>query len=153
MCYASFMLTKYYAEKLNQNDDYKCCVTGVTGITGTLYLTQDRRIDITEEFGHEVEEANTDSKKKRPVAALAHLQDYMHAINHKPSKWKDMEYDQMYRKFWVGFANYMGKHANNKTMVKFPWGKKTASKKAVMSRAVASTATLTNNVCQISSSN
>ena len=77
-----FYAYKYYAEKLNQNDDYKCCVTGVTGITGNSYFTQDRRIDITEEFGHEVEWAKTDYKKKQSIAALTHPQDYMNIVKH-----------------------------------------------------------------------
>ena len=35
------------------------CVTGVTGITGTSFFTQDRRIGLPEEFGHAVEVAET----------------------------------------------------------------------------------------------
>ena len=44
--YDYFMLTQYSAEELNQNDDDMSCVTGITGITGTSFFTQDRRIDI-----------------------------------------------------------------------------------------------------------
>ena len=65
-------------------------VTGVTGITGTSFFTQDRRIDLTKEFAHAVEVSKTESKRKRPVAALAHLQDYMNTINYEPSKWEDI---------------------------------------------------------------
>ena len=57
-------------------------MTGVTGITGNSYFTQDRRIDITEEFGHAVEWAKTDYKKKQSIAALTHPQDYMNIVKH-----------------------------------------------------------------------
>ena len=50
--------------------------------------------------------------------------------------------------FWGKFGTYLGQHAKNKTMVKFPWGKKTASKKGVMSRKVARTDTSTRDVYQ-----
>ena len=59
----------------------------------------------------------------------------------------------MYRKFWGGFATYMGKNENNKTGVKFPRGKKTYSKKYVMSRKVARTDTSNKDVTQSHSSN
>ena len=39
MYYAYFMLTQYYAEELNQNDDDMSCVTGVTAITGNTFYT------------------------------------------------------------------------------------------------------------------
>ena len=43
----------------------------------------------------------------------------------------------------------MGQNAKNKTMVKFPRGKKTDSKKGVMNREVARTDTSTKDVSQI----
>ena len=61
-----------------------------------------------------MEEAETELKKKWSVSALSNLQDYKNAINHEPSKWEDLEYDQMSHKFWGGFYTYMGKHAMNK---------------------------------------
>ena len=54
--------------------------------------------------------------------------------------------------FWGGgrgVQTYMGQNAKNKTMVKFPQRKKTASKKDVMSSKVASAATSTRDVSQI----
>ena len=50
--------------------------------------------------------------------------------------------------FWGKFGTYLGQNAKNKAMVKFPWGKKIASKKGVMSRKVARTATSTKDVSQ-----
>ena len=73
--------------------------------------------------------------------ALGHLQDFMDAISHQPSKWEDMEHCHMNHDFGGKFGTYLGKHAKNKMMVKFPRGKKTASKKGIMSRKVARTAT------------
>ena len=55
--------------------------------------------------------------------------------------------------FWGGFATYMGNFTSNKTMVQFNQGKKILSKKAVISRKVASTATSTKVVYQIRSCN
>ena len=49
---------------------------------------------------------------------------------------------------WEEIGTYLGQHAKNKMMVKFPWGKKTASKKGVMSRKVARTDTSTRDVYQ-----
>ena len=49
---------------------------------------------------------------------------------------------------WEEIGTYLGQHANNKTMVKFPWGKMKASKKGVMSRKVARTDTSTKDVSQ-----
>ena len=43
--------------------------------------------------------------------------------------------------FLGGFGTYLGHHAKNKKMMKFIQGKKTASKKVVMSRKVARTST------------
>ena len=50
--------------------------------------------------------------------------------------------------FWGKLGTYLGQHAKNKTVVKFPRGKKTASKKSVMSRKVSRTATSTKDVSQ-----
>ena len=55
--------------------------------------------------------------------------------------------------FWGKFVTYLGQHAKNKTIVKFPLGKKTASKKVVLSRKVARTDTSTKGVSQIRLSN
>ena len=49
---------------------------------------------------------------------------------------------------WGRFGTYLVQHAKNKTMVKFPRGKKTASKKGVISRKVARTDTSTKDVSQ-----
>ena len=51
--------------------------------------------------------------------------------------------------FWGKFGTYLGRHARNKTVVKFPRVKKIASKKGDMSRKGASTATSTKDVSQI----
>ena len=51
--------------------------------------------------------------------------------------------------FWGEIGTYLGQHARNKTMAKFPQGKETASKKGVMSRKVARTYTSTKDVSQI----
>ena len=40
------MLTQYAAEQFNQNDDNMSCVTGIKGITGTSYFTQDILTDL-----------------------------------------------------------------------------------------------------------
>ena len=99
MYYASFMLTQYSAKELNQNDDDMSCVNGVTGKTGTSFYTQHTGFNVTEEFGHTVDEAQSESKTKRTAAASAHLQDFMDAISHKPSKWEDMEHCNMTHDF------------------------------------------------------
>ena len=66
----------------------------------------------------------------RLVASNTHLK-------HKPSKWGYLEYDHMSHKcVGGGGSTYMGNHARNKTRFEFPRGKKTASKKAVMSRKI-----------------
>ena len=62
-----------------------------------------------------VDEAESESKIKQSVEASEHLQYFMEAIKHKPSKWEDLENYQMSHKFWGGFATYMGKHARNET--------------------------------------
>ena len=59
----------------------------------------------------------------------------------------------MSHNYWGGFDTYMGKNTRNKTRYKFPQVQKTASKKAVMSRKVASTVTSKKDVTQICSSN
>ena len=104
-------------------------------------FTQYRRIDLPKELGHAVEESNTDSKKKYSVEALAHLKDYMNTMKNEPGKWQDLEYYHTSYKFWGGFSTYMGNHERNKTSVNFPWGKKTSSKKYVMSRKLTRTDT------------
>ena len=73
----------------------------------------------------------------------------MDAISHQPSKWEDLEHFHMPHYFWGKFGTYLFQNANNKTMVKFPMGKKTASKKGDMSRKLARTATSTKDVSQI----
>ena len=87
ICYAYFLLIKAVPQYYPQNDDDVSCVTGVTGITGPSLTTQYRRSDITEFFVNVVEEATTDSKRKRSVAALSHLQYYTDASKHDPIKW------------------------------------------------------------------
>ena len=46
------------------------------------------------------------------------------------------------------FGTYLGQHAKNKTMAKFPRGNKTISKKGVVSRKVARTDNSTKDVSQ-----
>ena len=46
MWYVYFMLPIDAAEELNQNYYDMSCVNGATGITGTSFFTQYRRIDI-----------------------------------------------------------------------------------------------------------
>ena len=70
-------------------------------------------------FGHIMEESETESRNKQSVAALTHLQDYINAIKHVPSKCVDIEYEHIYHKFLGYFATYTGKYANNKTRAKF----------------------------------
>ena len=74
MYYASFNITPDSAEELNENYDDMSCMTRYTGTVGTS-------------FRHAVDEAKSDSMKKRSSAASGHLQDYMDAIFHEPSKW------------------------------------------------------------------
>ena len=57
-----------------------------------------------------------------------------------------MERYHMTHDFWGKFETYLGQHDKNKTMVKFPRSKKTASNKGVTIRKVARTATSTNDV-------
>ena len=45
------------------------CVTGVTGTTKTIFYTQNRRIDILEDFGHALNQAQRESEKKLTVAS------------------------------------------------------------------------------------
>ena len=63
------------------------CVTKITGTTRTKFFTQYRIINILTELGNEFDKADSKSKKKRSVVELAHLQDFMDAIKHRPSKW------------------------------------------------------------------
>ena len=91
MFYDSLMLTQYAAERLNKNNDDISCVTWVTGINGTTFLTRDRRIGILKVFGHAVDLSQSGSKKKCTVAALGHLRDFMDAIKQQPSEWEDLE--------------------------------------------------------------
>ena len=72
----------------------------------------------------------------------------MDSIFHQPSKWEDLEHCHTTHDLWEGIGSYQGQHAKNKTMVKFPWGKKTASKKGVISSKVARTDTSTRDVYQ-----
>ena len=58
------MLIKAIPEDYLQNDDDVYCVTGVTGINGPLFISQDRRSDLQAFFQNSVEEAATESKKK-----------------------------------------------------------------------------------------
>ena len=76
-----------------------------------------------------MEEAATEFNKKRSVAALYHLQDFMHASNYDPINWEDITHDHMTQYFWGLFETYMGKYARNKTKVKFSDGNSSASKK------------------------
>ena len=46
MCYAYLMVIIDISEYFLQNGDNISCVTGVTGITGASFITQDRRRDV-----------------------------------------------------------------------------------------------------------
>ena len=50
--------------------------------------------------------------------------------------------------FWGEIGTHLVQQAKNKMILKFSWGKKTASKKVVMSRKVARTDTSTKDVSQ-----
>ena len=54
-----FMITQDYAEELNENTDFMSYVTGVTGTTGATFYTQHTQLNITEEFRHAVDEAQS----------------------------------------------------------------------------------------------
>ena len=95
-----------------------------------------------------VDEAQSESTKKRTALALGNLQDFMDAIIHQPRKWGDLERFHMTHYFGEKFGTYLGQYEKNKIMVKFPWGNKTASKKGAMIRKVARTATSTKDVSQ-----
>ena len=120
---------------------------------GTTFYTQHTKIDPPEVFGHAVNEYQSGSKLKQTVAASVHLQYYMDAISHQPIKREDMEHFHMTHDFWGDSTTYLGHNARNKTMMKFPRSKDTASRKAVMSRKVASTVTSKKDVTKICSSN
>ena len=127
------MLIKAVPEDYLQNDDDVSCVTVVTVITGPSFISQDRRIYLPTLFQHTVEEAATEYNKKGLVAALSHLQYFMHASNHETINWEDLIHDHMTQDFWGAFATYMGKYERNKTKVNFSDGNSSASKKIVKS--------------------
>ena len=98
------MLIKTIPEDYLQNYDDVSCVTGVTGITGPSFASQDIRSDLPALLQHAVEESATESKKKRSVAALSHLQYFMRASNHNPINWEDLTHDHMSKVlpiYWV----------------------------------------------------
>ena len=142
------MLTQHSAETFNQNGDDISCVTEVTGTTGPTFYTQHTRFNIPAEFGHVVDEDQSEYKKKQTAASSWHLEDFMDAISHQPSKWEDLDHCHMTHDFWGEFGTYLGHNANNKYMVKFPWGNKTTSMKGDMSRKLARTDTSTKDVSQ-----
>ena len=128
ICYAYFLLIKAVPEYYLQNDDDVSCVTVVTGINGTSFISQYRRSDLPAFYQHAVEEAATEFNKKCSVAAMSHLQNFMHASNNDPINWEDLTNDHMTQSFWGPFETYMGKYASNKTRVKFADGNSSASK-------------------------
>ena len=81
-----------------------------------------------------MEEAATEYKKKRSVAALFHFQDFMHASNHDPINWDNLTHDHMTQDFWGQFATYMGKYAMNNKNIRFSDGNLLTSKKSVKIR-------------------
>ena len=89
MYYASFMLTPDYAKKLNEEYDDMSCRTRYTGTERTS-------------FSHAVNEAKSESKTKHSSGASGHLQDYMDALCHEPSKWEDLEHFHMTHVFGWG---------------------------------------------------
>ena len=95
-----------------------------------------------------VDEDQSEFMTKQIAEASGHLKDFMYVISNQPSKWEYLEHFHMTHDFWGKFGTYLGQLANNKTIVKFPGGKKTASKKGVMIRKVSSTDTSTNYVSQ-----
>ena len=121
------------------------CVTVVTGITGPSFISQDIRSDLPAFFQNAVEYAATESKKKRSVAALCHLQYFMQASNNYPINLEDLTHDHMTQYFWGSVATYMGKYAGNNTKVKFSDDNSSALKKSVKSRRKTKTASFLNN--------
>ena len=87
--YASFMLKPDSVEELNEDYDDMSFMTRDTGTVGTS-------------FRHAVDEVKSDSKTKLSSAASRHLQDYIDAISHETSKWKDIEYFHMTHDFLGG---------------------------------------------------
>ena len=73
----------------------------------------------------------------------------MDKISHQLGKWEDLEHCHMTHDFRGEIGTHLGQQAKNKMMVKFPQGKKTASKKGVMSRKIDRTDTSTKDVSQI----
>ena len=122
------MIIKPLTEDYIQNEDDVSCVTGVTEITGPLFISQDRRIYLPEFFQHAVEEVATESKKKCSDVALYHIQDFMHAINHNPINGKDLTHNEITKDFLCLLATYMSNYAMHKTKVKFADGNSSFSK-------------------------
>ena len=117
-----FFLIRTVPEDYLQNDDDVSCITGVTGITRPSFISQDRRSGILAFFLHAVEEAATESNKRSSVAALYHLQYFIHTSYYDLIIWEDLTHDHMTQEFWVPFATYMGKYDSNKTKVRFADG-------------------------------
>ena len=123
------MLTPDSEEELNKDYYDMSCMTRDTGIAGTS-------------FRHAVDEVKSESKKKRSSAASRHLQDYINAIFHEPSKWEDLEHCHMTHDFfWGGVGTYLGQNAKNKNLGKIPLGNNKTTKTGDMSRKKARTAT------------
>ena len=61
-------------------------VTVVTGTTGTTFYTQHTGLNLSSEFKHVIDEDQSESKMKQTSASSGHLQDFMEAISHQPSK-------------------------------------------------------------------
>ena len=116
-----------------QNDDDVSSVNGVTGITVSSLISQDKIGDLTSLLQHSVEEAATESKNKRSVAAMSHLQYFMRASNNDLINWEDLTHYHTTQYFWGPFVTYMVKYANNKTRVKFADGNSSDSKKSAKS--------------------
>ena len=142
------MLIKAVPEDYLQNDDDVSCVTVVTVITGPSFISQDRRIYLPTLFQHTVEEAATEYNKKGLVAALSHLQYFMHASNHETINWEDLIHDHMTQDFWGAFATYMGKYESNNTKFKFADGKSSFSRKSAKILKKTKTASFLNNLSQ-----
>ena len=128
------MFIRDISEYFLQKNDIISCVTGVTAMTGTSSVTQDRRSDVPELFGNTVEEAETGSKSKCSLVAVSHIQDFMNASKHRPIKWEDLTYDNMNQYFWDYFDTCMVKYANNKTKLELADDNSSATKKSVRSR-------------------
>ena len=98
MYYDSFMLTPDSVEELNEDYDDISCMTRDTGTVRTS-------------FRYAVDESKSESNTKRSSAASGHIQDYMDAICHEPSRCEDLQHFHITHVFWGRFGTYLSQHA------------------------------------------